>query len=75
MYDERRVILYPKKNPPHKQLKLGKRKNTQIVTTQKPLKMEKLQINQILTLHRPIKSKTQKNPKFNTSKIIQIRKT
>ena len=41
-----------KKNPylPQKPLKLGKRKNTQILTTQKPLKMAKLEINQDLTL-------------------------
>ena len=32
---------------PEKMLKLGKRKNTQILTTQKPLKMAKLEINQI----------------------------
>ena len=36
-----------KKNPylPQKPLKLAKRKNTQILTTQKPLKMAKLEIN------------------------------
>ena len=36
-----------KKTPylPQKPLKLGKRKNTQILTTQKPLKMAKLEIN------------------------------
>ena len=30
---------------PQKPLKLGKRKNTQILTTQKPLQMVKLEIN------------------------------
>ena len=46
-----------KKTPylPQKLLKLGKRKNTQILTTQKPLKMAKLEINQNLTLQKPIK--------------------
>ena len=46
-----------KKTPylPQKPLKLGKRKNTQILTTQKPLKMAKLEINQNLTLQKPIK--------------------
>ena len=38
-----------------KSLKLGKRKNTQILTTQKPLKMAKLEINQNLTFQKPIK--------------------
>ena len=40
---------------PQKPLKLGKRKNTQILTTQPPRKVAKLEINQNLTLHRPIK--------------------
>ena len=46
-----------KKTPylPQKSLKLGKRKNTQILTTQKRLKMAKLEINQNLTLQKPIK--------------------
>ena len=46
-----------KKTPylPQKPFKLGKRKNTQILTTQKPLKMAKLEINQNLTLQKPIK--------------------
>ena len=46
-----------KKNPylPQKPLKVGKHKNTQILTTQKPLKMAKLEINQNLTLQKPIK--------------------
>ena len=46
-----------KKKPylPQKPLKLGKRKNTQILTTQKPLKMAKLEINQNLTFQKPIK--------------------
>ena len=46
-----------KKNPylPQKPLKLSKRKNTQILTTQPPRKVAKLEINQNLTLHRPIK--------------------
>ena len=46
-----------KKDPylPQKPLKLGKHKNTQILTTQKPLKMAKLEINQNLTLQEPTK--------------------
>ena len=50
-------MVYPqKKNPylPQKRLKLGKRKNTQILTTEKPLKMAKLKINQNLTLQKLI---------------------
>ena len=39
----------PLKNP------LSKRKNTQLLTTQKLLKMAKRETNQNLTLHRPIK--------------------
>ena len=46
-----------KKTPylPQKLLKLGKRKNTQILTIQKPLQMAKLEINQNLTLQKPTK--------------------
>ena len=40
---------------PSQPLKLGKRKNIQILNTQPPQKMAKLKINQNLTLHRPIK--------------------
>ena len=40
---------------PSQQLKLGKRKNNQILTTRPPQKMAKLEINQNLTTHRPIK--------------------
>ena len=49
-----------KKNPRQKPLKLGKGKNTQILTTQKPLKMAKLETNQNITLHRPIKTAKRK---------------
>ena len=45
-----------------KQLKLRKRKNNQILTTQPPRNVAKLEINQNLTLHRPIKiTKRKKN--------------
>ena len=47
-----------------KPLKLGKRKNTQILTTQPPRKVAKLEINQNLTLHRPIKIAKRKKPKI-----------
>ena len=56
-----------KKNPylPQKPLKLGKRKNTQILTTQKPLKMAKLAKH--LTLQKPIKfAKRRKIPNLTT---------
>ena len=48
-------LLSTLKKNPQKQLKLGKRINEQILTTQPPRKGEKLEINQNLTLHRPIK--------------------
>ena len=48
-------LLSTLKKTPQEQPKLGKRKNTQILTTQKPPKMAKLETNQNLTLHRPIK--------------------
>ena len=51
-------LLYTlKKTPylPRKPLKLGKRKNTQILITKKPLKMATLEINQNLTFQKPIK--------------------
>ena len=38
-------LLSTLKKTPQKPLKLGKRKNTQILTSQKPLKMAKLEIN------------------------------
>ena len=40
---------------PSQPLKLGKRKNNHILTTQPPQKVAKLEINQNLTTHRPIK--------------------
>ena len=43
-------LLSTLKKTPQKQLKLGKRKNTQIITTQKLLKIAKLETNQNLTL-------------------------
>ena len=48
-------LLFTLKKTSQKQLKLGKRKNNQILTTQPPRKVAKLEINQNLTLHRPIK--------------------
>ena len=66
-----------KKNPylPQKPLKLGKRKNTQILTTQKPLIMEKIEINQNLTLQKPIKfAKRRITQKCNNSKNPNIGK-
>ena len=42
-------LLSTLKKTPQKQLKLGKCKNTQILTTQKPLKMAKLETHQNLT--------------------------
>ena len=60
------------KKAPQKPVKLGKRKNNKILTTQPPRKVAKLEINQNLTNKN---RKTQKNPKFNTSKITQIGKT
>ena len=47
-----------------KQLKLGKRKNNQILITQPPQKVAKLEINQDLTLHRPIQVAKRKKPKI-----------
>ena len=60
---------------PQKPLKLGKRKNTQILTTQKPLKIAKLEINQNPTPKTNKIFKTKNNPKFNTSKNPKIGKT
>ena len=69
-------LLSTLKKTSQKQLKLGKRKNNQILTTQPPRKVAKLEIKQNLTLHRPIKiAKTQKNPKFNNSKKPKTVKT
>ena len=48
-------LLSTLKKTPQKQLKLGKRKNNQILTTQHPQKVAKLKINQNLTLHKQIK--------------------
>ena len=54
-----------KKNP----TKLGKRKNNQILTTQKPLKMTKLEINQNLTLQKQEKMTKQEKSKNNQQQI------
>ena len=56
-----------------KQLKLRKRKNNQILTTQPPRNVVKLEINQNLTLHRPIKiTKRKKNYNWENVKILKI---
>ena len=61
---------------PQKPLKLGKCKNTQILTTQKPLKIAKFEINQNLTLQKPIKfAKRRVNQNLTTQKKTKIGKT
>ena len=60
---------------PQKQLKLGKRKNNQILTTQPPRKVAKLEINQNLTLHRPIKiAKRRKTQNLTPQKLLKLGK-
>ena len=68
-------LLSTLKKNPQNQLKLGKRKSTQILTTQKPLKMAKLETNQNLTFHRPIKiPKRRKIQNLTTQKNLKLGK-
>ena len=65
-------LLSTLKKTPLKQLKLGKRKNNQILTTQPQRKVAKLEINQNLTLHRPIKTaKRRKTQNLTTQKSLK----
>ena len=68
-------LLSTLKKPPQKQLKLGKRKNNQILTTQPPRKVAKLEIKQNLTLHRPIKiAKRRKTQHLTPQKSLKLGK-
>ena len=68
-------LLSTLKKNPQKQLKLGKRKNNQILTTQPPPKVAKLEINQNLTLHRPIKiAKHRKTQNLTPQKSLKLGK-
>ena len=46
MTNEELLSFLKKKKNPQKQLKLGKQKNNQILTTQPPRKVAKLEVNQ-----------------------------
>ena len=60
---------------PSQPLKLGKRKNNQILTSQSPQKMAKLEINQNLITHRPIKiAKRRKTQNLTPQKSLKLRK-
>ena len=68
-------LLSTLKKPPQKQLKLGKRKSNQILTTQPPRKVAKLEIKQNLTLHRPIKiAKRRKTQHLTPQKSLKLGK-
>ena len=68
-------LLSTLKKISQKQLKLGKRKNSQILTTQPPRKVAKLEINQNLTLHRPTKiAKCRKTQNLTTQKNLKLGK-
>ena len=68
-------LLSTLKKTPQKQLKLGKRKNNQILTTQPPRKVAKLEINQNLILHRPIKiAKRRKTQNLTPRKSLKLGK-
>ena len=68
-------LLSTLKKPPQKQLKLGKRKNNQILTTQPPRKVAKLEMKQNLTLHRPIKiAKRRKTQHLTPQKSLKLGK-
>ena len=68
-------LLSTLKKTSQKQLKLGKRKNNQILTTQPPQKVAKLETNQNLTLHRPIKiAKRRKTQNLTTQKKLKLGK-
>ena len=77
-YNERMTneeLLSTLKKTPQKQLKLGKRKNNQILTTQPPRKIAKLEINQNPTLHRSIKiAKRRKTQHLTTQKKLKLGK-
>ena len=68
-------LLSTLKKTSQKQLKLGKRKNNQILTTQPPRKVAKLKINQNLTLYSPIKiAKRKKTQNLTTQKGLKLGK-
>ena len=68
-------LLSTLKKTSQKQLKLGKRKNNQILTTQPPRKVAKLEINQNLTLRRPIKiAKRRKTQNLTIQKNLKLGK-
>ena len=68
-------LLSTLEKTPQKQLKLRKRKNNHILTTQPPQKVAKLKINQNLTLHRPIKiAKRRKTQNFTPQKSLKLGK-
>ena len=68
-------LLSTLKKTSQKQLKLGKRKNNQILTSQPPRKLAKLEIHQNLTLHRPIKIlKCRKTQNLTTQKNLKLGK-
>ena len=65
----------PSKKTPQKQLKLGKRKNNQILTIHPQRKVAKLKINQNLTLHRPTKiAKRRKTQNLTTQTTLKLGK-
>ena len=68
-------LLSTLKKTSQKQLKLRKRKNNPILTTQPPRKVAKLKINQNLTLHRPIKiANRRKTQNLTTQKNLKLGK-
>ena len=68
-------LLSTLEKTPQKQLKLRKRKNNHILTTQPPQKVAKLKINQNLTFHRPIKiTKRRKTQNFTPQKSLKLGK-
>ena len=68
-------LLSTLKKTPQKQLKLGKRKNNQILTTQPLRKVAKLEINLNLTLHRPIKiARCRKTQNLTPQKSLKLGK-
>ena len=68
-------LLSTLKKNPQKQIKLGKRKNNQILTPQLPRNVGKLKINQNLTHHRPIKiAKRRKTQNLSTQKSLKLGK-
>ena len=66
-------LLSTLKKTTQKQLKLGKRKNNQILPTQPPRKVAKFKLNQNLTLHRPIKvTKRRKTQNLTYEKPLKL---